>query len=416
MNRRNTWALALLALPAAAPVIAQQTQANAPALPPAQYYPQQQQPPPPQPTPVYQPPAGYAPPPGPTAPPPAYYPQPPPSYQTPAAYQPPANYQAPPNYYQAPQSSPPPPNYPPAPGNPPAPSYPPAVNQPASQPSANSPPQPQRLAAAETFVPYHVHRDVRNGHDHVYPDRGALVRDLPRGALVINYAGVTYRFHDGVWLEPRGPAFMVIAPPIGLLVQTLPAFASPVASGGESLLYANEVYYQARPDIGGYEVVNDPQEELAAPPAPNPAAQPAPMPAPIPSPVVVQGPPVAPVPVSPQAPVAPPVQLAAQIPLATAATAAPALAVSGVTPPVSTLGAATAAQPAVWAAAAPMKGQSADEQARDRYACYQFAAAQTGFDPLRASGGVSPDQTAERKAAYERAQAACFEGRGYSVR
>lgn len=239
-------------------------------------------------------------------------------------------------------------------------------------------------------MPYHVHRDARNGHDHVYPDRGSLVRDVPRSALAINYAGVSYRFHDGVWLEPRGPAFMVVAPPIGLLVQTLPAFASPVASGGESLLYANEVYYRARPDIGGYEVVNDPQEESAAP-----------------------TPPVAPVPMGPQAPVAPPVQLAAQIPLATAAAAAPAPAAPGVTPAVS---ASSGAQPGVWAAAAPMKGQSADEQARDRYACYQFAAAQTGFDPLRASGGVPPDQTAERKAAYERAQAACFDGRGYFVR
>jgi hypothetical protein len=57
-----------------------------------------------------------------------------------------------------------------------------------------------------------------------------------------------------------------------------------------------------------------------------------------------------------------------------------------------------------------------DQQARDRYECYRFAVAQTGFDPLRTAGTLAGAQYAERQSAYERAQAACFEGRGYSVR
>jgi hypothetical protein len=61
----------------------------------------------------------------------------------------------------------------------------------------------------------------------------------------------------------------------------------------------------------------------------------------------------------------------------------------------------------------PKTGQSGDQQARDRYECYQFGIAQTGFDPMR-SGGSAP--RAEQQADYERAQAACLEGRGYSVR
>jgi len=62
----------------------------------------------------------------------------------------------------------------------------------------------------EQTEPYRKHRDTRHGHDHVYPDRGAIVRDLPRGAFVVNYAGLSYRFYDGVWFEPRGPAFMTL--------------------------------------------------------------------------------------------------------------------------------------------------------------------------------------------------------------
>ena len=39
-----------------------------------------------------------------------------------------------------------------------------------------------RRADDEQAEPYHKHRDTRHGHDHVYPDRGAILRDVPRGA------------------------------------------------------------------------------------------------------------------------------------------------------------------------------------------------------------------------------------------
>src|SRR4030088_1536614 len=120
----------------------------------------------------------------------------------------------------------------------------------------------QERRAEEQTEPYRKHRDIRHGHDHVYPDRGAIVRDLPRGSSIVNYAGLSYRFHDGVWFEPGGPAFMVVEPPIGVMVPTLPSFATPVTHGGEAYLYANGIFYQPRPELGGYEVVNDPGEVM----------------------------------------------------------------------------------------------------------------------------------------------------------
>src|ERR1700722_2726519 len=119
----------------------------------------------------------------------------------------------------------------------------------------------EQRPAEEQYEPYHKHHDTHLGHDHYYPDRGSIVRDVPQGAAVLNYAGLTYRFHDGVWYEPRGPAFMVVTPPIGLVVQTLPTFSTVWAHGGEVYLYCNDVYYQPRPDLGGYEIVNDPTSE-----------------------------------------------------------------------------------------------------------------------------------------------------------
>ena len=64
-------------------------------------------------------------------------------------------------------------------------------------------------------------------------------------------------------------------------------------------------------------------------------------------------------------------------------------------------------------AAYPRNGQSQERQARDHYDCYQFGVAQTGYDPMRAGYGASGTGN---QTEFERAQAACFEGRGYTVR
>jgi len=229
--------------------------------------------------------------------------------------------------------------------------------------------QPPGVSAEAQATPYHVHRDVHNGHDHVYPDRGSVVRELPHAALQINYAGVAYRFYEGVWYEPRGPAFIVVAPPIGLIVSTLPAFATELTVGGQAFFYADEIYYLPRPDLGGYEVVNDPTQ---TPPATAPPAQLA----------------------SAAAPVA-----------AVAATAAvPAVAAATVTP--------AQLPSSVRVYAYPRNGQSTEQQARDQYDCYRFAASQTGMDPMRT--GAAQAATA-RDADFQRAEAACLDGRGYTV-
>jgi hypothetical protein len=64
----------------------------------------------------------------------------------------------------------------------------------------------------------------------------------------------------------------------------------------------------------------------------------------------------------------------------------------------------------------PKNGQSDDQQARDRYECHRWAADQTAFDPTRPAGGVSPEAAAAKRADYMRAQQACLEARGYTVR
>jgi hypothetical protein len=64
----------------------------------------------------------------------------------------------------------------------------------------------------------------------------------------------------------------------------------------------------------------------------------------------------------------------------------------------------------------PKNGVSSEQQASDRYECDISAVEKTGYDPTKEDGGVSPDAAPPKRADYFRAEAACLEARGYSVR
>jgi hypothetical protein len=60
----------------------------------------------------------------------------------------------------------------------------------------------------------------------------------------------------------------------------------------------------------------------------------------------------------------------------------------------------------------PKNGQSQEQLGKDKFQCHQWAVSQTGFDPTQVAGGATPGNRSN----YLRAQAACLEGRGYSVK
>ena len=242
--------------------------------------------------------------------------------------------------------------------------------------------------AQDETLPYATHVDRRHGNDHVYPDRGAVIRDVPKRATALTYAGLTYRFAGGVWYQQLGPAYLVVEPPIGVTVPQLPAFATSLDSAGHSYLYANDVFYRALPDRGGYEVVNDPEDGAPAPSQEPADAAPDRM--------------ASASPVPPQSPAQPPEQPENDAPPPTSAAAVPS---SDWSPSANPTGIAIS----------PRKGQSEDRQAIDRYECYRYALTETGFDPLAMDRGVPPAEVARSDAEYSRAQAACLEGRGYDL-
>lgn len=64
----------------------------------------------------------------------------------------------------------------------------------------------------------------------------------------------------------------------------------------------------------------------------------------------------------------------------------------------------------------PRDGQSEDRQAADRNDCRRWAADRTGFDPARPPGNVAQTDITSKRADYARAETACLEARGYTVR
>ena len=200
------------------------------------------------------------------------------------------------------------------------------------------------------------HYDVRYSHNHYYAVHGAVVPAVPGRAVVVSHGGAHYYYSGGVWYAPHGPSYVVVRAPVGVFVPVLPPFYTTVWFGGAPYYYANETYYTYSGGQG-YQVVDPPADPNTAVPGP-------------------QGP-----------------------------------SYDGAPPPAES-GPGAAEDMFIYG----QNGQSADQQANDKYECHSWATSQTGFDPTQPGGGVAPDQTVAQSTAYQRAMRACLEGRGYSVR
>jgi hypothetical protein len=64
----------------------------------------------------------------------------------------------------------------------------------------------------------------------------------------------------------------------------------------------------------------------------------------------------------------------------------------------------------------PRQGQNEKKQADDRYECHRWAVSQTGYDPTKPPANLPEAQMIQKRADYQRASAACLDGRGYTVK
>ncbi len=102
--------------------------------------------------------------------------------------------------------------------------------------------------------------DGAHGHRRYYPAPGVVVHTPPPRSRVVIWAGVNYRYFDGVWYSPGAGGYFVVRPPIGVVVTELPVFRTVVTLGPLTYYYVNGVYYRERYE-GGYEVVPAPAEQ-----------------------------------------------------------------------------------------------------------------------------------------------------------
>jgi hypothetical protein len=64
----------------------------------------------------------------------------------------------------------------------------------------------------------------------------------------------------------------------------------------------------------------------------------------------------------------------------------------------------------------PRKGQSEEQQAKDRYECHLWAVGQIGWDPTQPTGVVPEAQMNRKRADYKRAMGACLDAHDYTVK
>src|SRR2546430_1344435 len=70
----------------------------------------------------------------------------------------------------------------------------------------------------ERFQTPHWVFDDRFHHNHYYPAVGYAVDVLPTGNVVVNFGSGRFWFHSGVWFQQAGSRFVVVRPPVGVLV------------------------------------------------------------------------------------------------------------------------------------------------------------------------------------------------------
>jgi hypothetical protein len=201
--------------------------------------------------------------------------------------------------------------------------------------------------------------DARHNHGRYYAPVGAVTRVLPPDHRPYYLHGRRYYFSNGAWYVPRGGSFVVVPAPVGIIVASLPPFCTTVWYAGAPYYYADNTYYAWQPDQSGYAVVDPPDgsPDVSADGAPDASSD------------------------------------------------------AGTPPMAGAPGAASSPDYFIY----PINGQSKDQQAADQYDCGNWAKAQSGFDPALADGGAPEEQVDRSHANYDRAWAACLQGRGYQL-
>ena len=85
---------------------------------------------------------------------------------------------------------------------------------------------------------------ANDGYREVYPPLGAVVPDLPEGAIEIQVGTLTYYYGGGAFYLHRYDGFVIVAAPIGVTVPDPPPGAALVTVNGNVAYQFNGVFFR----------------------------------------------------------------------------------------------------------------------------------------------------------------------------
>ncbi|MEX2962523.1 DUF6515 family protein [Microbulbifer sp. TYP-18] len=109
--------------------------------------------------------------------------------------------------------------------------------------------------------PYYAKRHFRRGHYRWRPAHyhyGYRWGQLPRSFVPIRCGGLRFFYSDGIFYRPRDYGYIVVKPPTGAIVQSLPGTAITLTFGGSHYYVAYDTYYIWDNSARAYRVVADP--------------------------------------------------------------------------------------------------------------------------------------------------------------
>lgn len=103
-------------------------------------------------------------------------------------------------------------------------------------------------------------RDYHYAHYSSYPSF-TFVAELPRGAVGLSIGNSRYHYYRGLYYRPHERGYIVVAPPVGIIVPALPPDVEVIIVGSRRYYYYEDIYYSPRES--GYEVVEKPGDAPA---------------------------------------------------------------------------------------------------------------------------------------------------------
>lgn len=94
-----------------------------------------------------------------------------------------------------------------------------------------------------------------------YHRPGYTIRTLPRVATTVTLGGLIFYYADGIYYSRYNTGFMVVLPPVGLLVPMLPLGYTVFQLHGVTYYYYADVYYVWDVHHSAYRVVEVPEDD-----------------------------------------------------------------------------------------------------------------------------------------------------------